>query len=75
MPLLTNGGGLLLVLVLVIVAFAGLALIGRYVTQPKCAACGDPVGDRPRFWVLTSPDGEALKAPDPRCRDCVAAGR
>ena len=73
MPLLTNGGGLLLVLV--IVGFAGLALIGRYVTQPKCAACGDPVGDRPRFWVLTSPDGVALKAPEPRCRDCFAAER
>ncbi len=75
MPTLDNGGGL--IVVLIIIAVLGLALLTRYATQARCSDCGEPVGDRPRFWLIP-PDmpPHIATRPLPLCRACfVARGR
>ncbi len=73
MPTPDNGGGL--IVVLIIIAVLGLALLTRYATQARCSDCGDPVGDRPKFWLIP-PEPQSPRAticPLPLCRDCFAA--
>lgn len=72
MPLPDNAGGL--VMLLIIIAVLGLALLVRYATHVRCADCGHPLGDRPRFWRLGERDGVSYRPrPEPLCAACFTA--
>lgn len=45
-----NSGGLLLVLL--VLAIAGIGLLTRYATRVRCAECDRPIGDRSRYWRI-----------------------
>lgn len=66
MPHLTNGGGLLLILL--IVAVLGLAMLVDHATRARCSDCGRPLGTRPRFWRLPG-----SLPPEPLCAACFTA--
>lgn len=64
-PTFTNGGGLLLILVML--GILATALAYRYVTRPECCHCGRPVDHLPEPREL---DAHGVRTPC--CVRCAA---